>query len=1681
MSRFPAEDDGGITVDGLVAAQVQVRPLPSTKATVGTSLPVLDAALPANGYEADTLQELHLTNSGTAQIGSDLDVRIWADGGDSLMDGGAGDDLLLGTLSGGGASGSLTGLAQAVPTSGLRIFGEALIAGDAVVGRTFALRIARDGLVMASDNDGPLFAATGASASFTIAAAPTPVEISAMPQEGGPVLPGDAAGRVFEFRVVNQGTEAETIRSIRLTNRTTGAAGSTQADRDADWSELSLFRDRAAELSGIGRSAATFADGAVTFSGLAESIAPGDSATFQVYGGAALVARDGDVLDLRIDEEGDVAFTRAVAISGSFPVDPGGSFPVDGLAKAQVAVGSVDPSLLTGENRRVALDVILPGNGYEDDTLQRLDVVNLGTAEAGGDITRVEAWIDDGDGTFDPFLDPRLGELTDTGSRWERTGLALPLPATTGQRVFVTVDIAEAAVAGRTVQLALPGPPYVGIGVASDNDGPLDGNITSSAQTISTVDRVSVTPVAGGPSLAKPGQRDLSLLVLALENNYSTARSLNGLTVTNATAGTGTPSQLDAEIQELTLWADDGDGLFQGEGVDLRLGTTFFSSGSADFDGFSAPIAADATRRFWVRAEVSVSAAADGDTLGLFVASPGDVRFVEATEMAASFPLDSGARPVIDGFVSSQVVNHGAAGVTLGADDGPFVALDVSVPGNGYRTDTLESVDVVNMGSAGPADLADLQLWRDGGDGRFDGGLGDDANLGSFTFLGGRWQLPGLAEVISPGSARFFVSITASSAPSDSATVRLAIPVDGIRMTSENDGPLDAPVANSEALVLSTAVLIASLELSPAASTVGGAVTVTLRVRNDHPSEALIDVTPSALTASGVGQLTAVSGPVPAARTLALGEEGTFTWTYEAMSSGEVRLSGGVSGTAEIAGTPHQSLAAMSNAHEIFVEAQDLDVFAVESMPFSIGRGQAGVVPLSLTFENPAGVGGSDVSLLGLRLRLEDESGAGVIPADLLSRVVINEGTVVYLDKSALETSGDELDLTLAQPVTISSSGAASSATLAIALDISDSTSVPSFRLVIDDPTWIVAQDATSGGPVNIALVDPPAFPVSSGLARIVSEATQVDVAEAPLPDRAVGQGQDDVPGLALTLDNPDLYGLAADARVLQFEVELVDAAGQVIAEPDEWIDGIRVVGPVQTHASRSVSAGDGAALAVSLAPLVSIPVNTPVPLIVYVDIDGTAPVGAFRIRLRDAGTFQARDANTGATLPAIYATSPLHGPQLSVQTPAGAADVTAVPRIPVELSVGSADVSVLDLTVTHPGPVGAGPIRIDGLVLQSRDGANLPVIASSVLDAARVRVGGAVVGEIAVAGGEDEILIPLTDVTLDPMASTVVQVFLDVEVSAPGILYQITVASDGIVATDANLATPVIVSAGGGGEFPLSSGVTQLRAPARDLTVGLRDLMPPVLAADPRPVPTAALVLMNPAAPTSGDIALTSFQVVASAPDGGPQNIGAAVAEVSLWNGDVLWANSGPIDPTAASASLPGVDSLRIAPEETVELRLEMTCREGTSAKGVRLGLTQEGVGVAQPGNPLLSVSVLAAGGSTFPLWTSSGNFSGATLQESYSNFPNPFAAGREETTVAFYLDGPGRVSLKIHTLRGELVRDLLANASREGGLHQDVTWDGRNGRGHVVRNGVYVAEISVTFDDGRSERLLRKVAVVR
>lgn len=71
--------------------------------------------------------------------------------------------------------------------------------------------------------------------------------------------------------------------------------------------------------------------------------------------------------------------------------------------------------------------------------------------------------------------------------------------------------------------------------------------------------------------------------------------------------------------------------------------------------------------------------------------------------------------------------------------------------------------------------------------------------------------------------------------------------------------------------------------------------------------------------------------------------------------------------------------------------------------------------------------------------------------------------------------------------------------------------------------------------------------------------------------------------------------------------------------------------------------------------------------------------------------------------------------------------------------------------------------------------------------------------------------------------------------------------------------------------------------------------------------------------------------------------------------------------------------------------------------------------------------------------------------------NYPNPFNAG---TTISFHLLRHEDVTIKIHNINGECVREL-ARGPMDTGIHR-LFWDGRNDRGESVCSGAYWIQLT-------------------
>lgn len=98
-----------------------------------------------------------------------------------------------------------------------------------------------------------------------------------------------------------------------------------------------------------------------------------------------------------------------------------------------------------------------------------------------------------------------------------------------------------------------------------------------------------------------------------------------------------------------------------------------------------------------------------------------------------------------------------------------------------------------------------------------------------------------------------------------------------------------------------------------------------------------------------------------------------------------------------------------------------------------------------------------------------------------------------------------------------------------------------------------------------------------------------------------------------------------------------------------------------------------------------------------------------------------------------------------------------------------------------------------------------------------------------------------------------------------------------------------------------------------------------------------------------------------------------------------------------------------------------------------------------------------------------------GVGLAASLVSYPNPFSPPAEKIQIAYRLSAASEVEMKIYTLTGERVFEKTFASGA--GINQ-IEWDGTNGRGETVKNGVYIA---VLRSKTTGETTRQKLAVVK
>jgi len=195
----------------------------------------------------------------------------------------------------------------------------------------------------------------------------------------------------------------------------------------------------------------------------------------------------------------------------------------------------------------------------------------------------------------------------------------------------------------------------------------------------------------------------------------------------------------------------------------------------------------------------------------------------------------------------------------------------------------------------------------------------------------------------------------------------------------------------------------------------------------------------------------------------------------------------------------------------------------------------------------------------------------------------------------------------------------------------------------------------------------------------------------------------------------------------------------------------------------------------------------------------------------------------------------------------------------------------------------------------------------------------------------------------------------------------------------------------------------------------------------------------------------------------------------VATSSGIVPVTVSGPNSDLVTLGQSTGV-SLGLIPGTNLAVTIGVQIANSPSAKNVRLSLDNVASVSAQDSVSQSTAQVTALGDSTgFPMQSQLMVFLPPDVASTYGNYPNPFHPGQGSTTIEFNLQSAATVSLVLYDVMGNQVETLINNQNLPAGL-QRAFWDGRNGTGNVVLNGIYYAQLTVG-----GQKYMIKIAVVK
>ncbi len=657
-------------------------------------------------------------------------------------------------------------------------------------------------------------------------------------------------------------------------------------------------------------------------------------------------------------------------------------------------------------------------------------------------------------------------------------------------------------------------------------------------------------------------------------------------------------------------------------------------------------------------------------------------------------------------------------------------------------------------------------------------------------------------------------------------------------------------------------------------------------------------------------------------------------------------------------------------------ETTSLSLSGASLMPATVNQAQTNVPVLYLNFSNPNPAGSSTAEINGITITVEDNTGTGIVPSNVISGITItNGGSTTYGSNLSAPAAGTQVYVPFTTPLNLA---AGTSSAVTVYANVAASTSGLYFQLDAKQAADIYALDINSASPITSITGT---FPARSNYTTIYL-APGIKVLHNDIAPANISTGQAIIPAMYLKFSN--IGSLSANVTGITISAKNKDGSDANTAALLATLYYVDASGNIK--ASVIPSAGANTYINLSSAP-VGVSPQTSTGGYIYFDAASATFNAVFYLSIAPG--------NVAATAPVSADTGdsfPMNTKNINMQMASGPVQVSYKDMIPPAVSTGQQNVYVMTLTLSNANPTGYAPSLVTGINLTIKDANSNTETASSALSGLTITDGvNTYLSTTNIASSQFLSYTFSQNVTLAAGAS--INLYCIAEITGntvnPAQSFKLELPQTGLTGSDYNNpSSSITFMPAATYSFPMDSSATIIQREATLLSAASSSLMPAQVSTDQAGVAAMNLLLTDSGDTRTASVMLTRLYLYIEDSSGAQINPENVIKGVSITSpdGSVIYGQTSNF--TSGRITLNLTSPIVISTASPVTATVKVDIASSFTGGIFKVALNAASDMYAVDANSFQVVATAASSGNTFPMQSGLTNTENKATGVSLDNF---------------------------------------------------------------------------------------------